>query len=150
MHDFLEFVCDRFEVVVFCKGSELSCSPVLDAIEGGCKRRFFAHRLYSDYVLFDNPAFSVKYYDILLKDGRRLAKDVVIVDSNVGAYCLDLYNGVPIYPYSGAETDRQLVALAKCLEELKKCEDVPDTIICKVNAAFATTGRSSERKSSTS
>ena len=110
------FLKKYFEVIVFCKGSELYCKPVLDTLESSCK--YFAHRLYDNYVLFENQNFSVKYYDFLLKYDRT-PKNTIIIDSNVDAYCLNLSNGIPICPFDEGYDD-ELIRLARYLENIEK------------------------------
>ena len=145
LEEFLEFAAKRFELIVFCKGCELYCSPVLDAIEHNTK--YFAHRVYGDHALFENPKFSVKYYDFLLTDGRSV-DSTIIVDSNVGAYCLRLYNGLPIRPYLRPD-DTELIHLAKYLEEVRGARSVPEIIGSCVRRVFSTSGTAvAKRRSS--
>lgn len=120
MLEFLDFLSESFELIVFCSGSELYCSPVLDAIEA--KRKYFAYRLYGSHVLFENQKFSVKYYDFLMA-GSRSVQDTIIVDCDVGTYCLNLSNGVPVSPFVTG-SDFELVHLAKYLEGMRDAKDV--------------------------
>ena len=84
--------------------------------------KYFSHRLYGNYVLFDNQYSSVKYYDFLLTYGRT-KENTIIVDSGVNTYCLNLYNGIPTSPFIN-EHDVELISLAKYLEEIKEVPNV--------------------------
>ena len=120
LKDFLEFIASRFELIVFCKGSELCYKPILDYLEANMK--YFSHRLYGNYVLFDNQYSSVKYYDFLLTYGRT-KENTIIVDSGVNTYCLNLYNGIPTSSFIN-QHDVELISLAKYLEEIKEVANV--------------------------
>ncbi len=122
---FLDFLASHFEVIVFCKGLPMYCAPVLDALES--EKRYFAHRVYGNHTLFENQQFSVKYYDFLIS-APRTVKNTIVVDSHVGAYCLNLANGLPATPFTGAALDSELVRLAKFLEGLQKADDVSQVI----------------------
>ncbi len=114
--EFLEYVSRNYEIIVFCNGSPLYCSPVLDFIER--KKKYFAYRLYNNHVLFENATFSVKYYDFLLSEPRTI-HNTVIVESHVGTYSLLINSGVPVTPYNSASgTDQELVLLAGFLERI--------------------------------
>ena len=127
-YEFLDYVSKKYEIIVFCNGSDLYCKPVLDYIEK--ERLYFAHRAYGSYVLFENPTFSVKYYDFLMCDGRD-SNNSVIVDSHVGTFCLRIANGVPVLPYSDTEKgDEELIGLAKCLDELAISANISAAINC--------------------
>ena len=111
--------------MVFCTGSELYCSPILDEIES--QKKFFAHRIYGNAVLFSNPNFPIKYYDFLLTGGRN-KENTVIVENNVGSYLLNMLNGIPIDKFSN-NMDGELVKLAKYLKDLNKFDNISDIII---------------------
>ncbi len=118
---------ELYELVAYCDGDELSCAPVLDYIERD--KRYFAHRLYSQHALFKNTSFTVKYYGLLLRDGRSL-ENMVLVESKVPTYCLHIHNGIPIKAYHGheQEEDRELVYLASSLAELATVASVQLTL----------------------
>ncbi len=129
MFEFLDFLSANFEVIVFCSGSEAYCGAILDAIE--TDKRYFAHRVYNDLALFQNAAFSVKYYDFIMC-GERSRDNTFILESEVGAYCLNMFNGVPIAPYKGESgeegEDSELAYVAKYLESVKDVASVYATI----------------------
>ncbi|MDR3547020.1 MAG: HAD family hydrolase [Candidatus Pacebacteria bacterium] len=132
--EFLEYVSNSYEIIVFCNGSTIYCSHVLDFIER--QRRYFAHRLYNNHVLLENSTFSVKFYDVLLNEQRTL-HNTVIVESQVATYSLLIYSGVPMLPYKAAEAgDRELVRLASFLDQMLKVDSVFGYISGKVRHAM--------------
>ncbi len=128
MLGFLEHIAERFEVIVYCKGTEETCAPILDAIEDS--QLYFAHRVYGNHVLFDNTSYSLKYYDFLLGSYRTI-HNTIIMDTTVGAYSLHLYNGIPVRPFVPSPSDAadiELLYVAKYLEVLRSVPSVSDTI----------------------
>jgi len=133
MYEFLEYVSEMFEVIVYCKGNKAYCSPILDAIEE--HKKYFAHKLYHNHILFENQKFSVKYYDFCFSDDRS-NDNTVIVDKDVGIFSLNMFNGVPIPPYLNNKADIYDVELAYVAQYLEHLKDVPS-----VNAEISTTLR---------
>ena len=115
--EFLDFVMEMFELVVFTKGCEMYCSAVLDSLEA--RKKYFAHRVYNDHVLFENVNFTVKHYDFLFS-GLRTTDNTLILDCCPATYTLKLYSGLPVCPYNPKlpMADTELVSIAKCLEEI--------------------------------
>ena len=135
LFDFLDFLADRFEVIVFCTGSEFYCSAMLDAIES--KRRYFAHRAYNDHVLFENCNYVIKDYNFLFTKDR--SKDnTIIVEHSVATFCMKMYNGilVPQYVPENKANSGDLVELAKCLEDLNSKPSVKTHIKGVVSRKF--------------
>lgn len=131
--EFLEYVSKNYEIIVFCNGSPLYCSSALDYIER--HQKYFAHRLYNDHVMFENSAFSVKYYDFLFDDHRTL-QSTVIVETHVATYSLLMNSGVPIAAYNpGNLMDKELVRLAGFLDRLLAEDSIPSYIGGKVRQA---------------
>ena len=130
----MEYVSKKYEIVIFCGGSQLYCTPVLNFIEE--KRKYFAHYISNDYVLFDNANFTVKYYDFLLHKPRTL-KNTVIMESHVATYSLLLYSGIPVSIYKSiCIADKELIEIAKFLDILAESEDINKTIRQKVQEAI--------------
>ena len=136
MFEFLENISDRFEVIVYCKGGEEYCSSILEAIEK--KKTYFSHKLYKDHVLFENLKYSVKYYDFLMGNGRSV-DNTIILDQNVGVFCLNMFNGIPISPFLSSRTDIydiQLACVAQYLEHLKDVPSICDAISASLREAM--------------
>jgi TFIIF-interacting CTD phosphatase-like protein len=135
LREFLEQMSSSYELVVFATGSEMYCSPVLDCIEEG--RKYFAHRVFGDHLLFQGMQYPVKHYDFLFRPPRN-HDNTLIVDLSPTIYCMKMCNGIPITPYKPAEpiSDLQLVHLAQYLEVLKKETNVATAIGSAVRAAL--------------
>ena len=125
IYDFLDFISKYFEVIIFCEGLEIYCAPVLDALEKG--KKYFAHRIYGDHLLFENQHASVKYYNFLLGYGRS-NKNAIIVDCDVAKYCLNMENGIPVTPMKDDGKDVELVYLAKYLEGIRRSVNIAEEI----------------------
>ena len=131
LFEFLELMSEKFELVVFCSGSEMYCASVLDDIEH-C-RKYFSYRIYNDHVLFENSQYSIKDYDILFSNGRT-TDNTIIVEHKILAFCMKVFNGVLVKYFSATSSkqDNELIYLAKYLEELNAqpsvCKYIGDTI----------------------
>ena len=134
LFDFLESVTKQYEVIVYCAGSQLYCSHVLDYIERD--KQYFAHRLYNTHVLFESAQYSIKYYDFLLSKPRS-RDNTVIVETAVSTYSLLLYNGLPIEPFTTYLPDQdQLMWLASYLDQLARLPSVYEEINAIVQDAL--------------
>ena len=122
---------EMFELIVYCRGSEIYCESVLDDIEQ--HKKYFAHRIYNNHVLFENTHYSIKDYDFLFYNGRT-NDNTIIVENNVATFCMKIFNGVVIKQFSVASSsqDNELIFLVKYLEELHAlpsvCKCIGDTI----------------------
>ena len=134
LYQFLDYISEKYEIIVYCNGSAIYCNRILDYIERN--KKYFAHRLYNTHVLFENSSFSVKYYDFLFHP-TRTTENTVIVETHVATYLLNLYSGIPVAPYKGDNPDDvELARLAKYLTSLAKCEDISLEIKMKVHRSF--------------
>ena len=116
LYEFLDFTAKNFEVIVYCSGSDLYCSPILDEIES--THKYFAHRIYNDHIFLENNSYSIKSYDFLFSRGRT-EHNTIIVEHSVASFCLNTANGIVISKFLPEDSgDKELTRLAKCLEEL--------------------------------
>lgn len=85
-------------------------------------KRYFAHRIFNTQVLFENPEYSVKFYDYLFTKERRLESSV-IVECDLRTCALAPTIAVPIKPYDfSMHEDDAFVHLAKYLSTIAECE----------------------------
>lgn len=130
----MQYISKKYEIIVFCNGSQYCCDQVINEIEG-CSR-YFAHRLYNSHVLFENPLFSVKDYEFLLKEPRT-TNNTVIVDSSVATYSLMQFLGIPVTKFNPElKDDDELVRLACYLDYLAGCSNIKSIINSNVQAAL--------------
>ena len=127
MHEFLNYVAEKFELIAFCSGDVVTCSGLLDYIEKD--RRYFEYRFFGDHALFENANFCIKYYDFLLS-GERSLENIIILESGVAIYSLHIFNGIPVRPYnvSNRKADNELIYVAKFLTDIEKVESIQLTL----------------------
>ncbi|XP_073017300.1 uncharacterized protein [Primulina eburnea] len=114
--EFLNFLSQKFEVVVFTAGIEKYASLVLDRLDW---RSCISHRLYRD---------SCKEFDgKLVKDLSEIGRDVsrlVIVDDNPNSYIFQPDNAIPIKPFINDLRDLELKKLINFFEGCDSVEDM--------------------------
>lgn len=126
MHEFLAYISSKYEVIVFCSGSSLYCDIVLDYIESSSK--YFAHRVYNTYVMFEHDNHSVKYYKFLLSPERTPA-NTLIADISAEVFALELNSGITTSPYREMNlADRELLVLANTIDKTIETGNVSLTI----------------------
>ncbi|XP_055804926.1 uncharacterized protein LOC129873776 [Solanum dulcamara] len=120
MDEFLEFLSDKFEVVVFTAGLKEYASLVLDRID---RKGLISHRLYRNSCKEVDGMF-VKD----LSDKGRDMKRVVIVDDNPNSYLFQPENAIPIRPFTDDLADGELKKLIEFLGGCNEVEDMRDAV----------------------
>lgn len=120
VEEFLEFLSNKFEIVVFTAGIEEYASQVLDRIDG---KGLVSHRLYRDSC----KELDGKFVKDLSELGRDL-KRVVIVDDNPNSYVFQPDNALPILPFIDDLGDGELKNLIQFFEKLDEVEDTRDAV----------------------
>lgn len=120
MDEFLEFLSEKFEVVVFTAGLKEYASLVLERID---RKGLISHRLYRDSCKEVDGMF-VKD----LSDKGRDMKRVVIVDDNPNSYHLQPENAIPIRPFTNDLADGELKKLIEFLGGCHEVEDMRDAV----------------------
>ncbi|KZV57535.1 CTD small phosphatase-like protein [Dorcoceras hygrometricum] len=113
--EFLNFLSQKFEVVVFTAGIEKYASLVLDRLDW---RSRISHRLYRDSC----KEFDGKLVKDLSEIGRDLSR-LVIVDDNPNSYVFQPDNAIPIKPFIDDLGDSELI---KLINFFKGCDSVED------------------------
>ncbi|KAL1567442.1 protein-serine/threonine phosphatase [Salvia divinorum] len=118
--EFLAYLSDKFEIVIFTAGIEEYASQVLDKLDW---RNAISHRLYRD---------SCKAVDgIFVKDlgetGRDLSR-VVIVDDNPNSYQFQPENAIPIRQFVDDLGDEELKKMMELFEGCDLGEDLRDFV----------------------
>ncbi|KAL2931014.1 Uncharacterized protein RDABS01_036424 [Bienertia sinuspersici] len=117
---FLEYLCGKFEIVVFTAGLREYASLVLDELD---KNKVINHRLYRDSC----RELDGKYVKDLAQMGRDLWK-VVIVDDNPNSYAFQPQNAIPIKPFIEDLQDNELSKLIQFFEASEGVEDIRDAV----------------------
>lgn len=118
--EFLSFLSDKFEIVVFTAGIEEYASLVLDRLDW---RKLISHRLYRDSC----KEFEGKFVKDLSEIGRELNR-VVIVDDNPNSYQFQPDNAIPIKPFTDDLGDDELKRMIQFFEGCDLVEDMRDAV----------------------
>ncbi|OMJ78709.1 hypothetical protein SteCoe_21429 [Stentor coeruleus] len=114
--EFLEFVCDKFEVVIFTASMKLYAEKVLKVLDPNNKLRY---KFYRDSCVEVKGQF-VKDLRVFGRDLR----EVVIVDNSDLAFSCQPENGILISSWFNDQNDRELEKLHRFLMEVSTFEDV--------------------------
>ncbi|KAJ8549425.1 hypothetical protein K7X08_033132 [Anisodus acutangulus] len=118
--ELLEYLSEKFEVVVFTAGLKEYASLVIDRID---RKGLISHRLYRDSCKEVDGKF-VKD----LSDMGRDMKRVAIVDDNPNSYLFQPENAIPIRPFTDDLGDGELKKLIEFLGGCVEVEDMRDAV----------------------
>ncbi|KAL3851437.1 hypothetical protein ACJIZ3_013319 [Penstemon smallii] len=118
--EFLKFLSENFEIVVFTAGNKMYASAVIDQLDN---RNLISHRLYRNSCTLING----RYVKDLSRTGRDM-KSVVLVDDNPDSYELQPENGIPINQFYDDDEDEELNKLIPFFQGLDSVEDVRDAV----------------------
>lgn len=121
LQQFLDTLCDKYELVLFTAGIRQYGIKVLRAIDPKLRIQYLLDRRFCT-ILGKNQ----KNQDLYIKDLKILGRDLsktIIVDDRDYSFCLDAANGHLIPSFDGDRRDNCLVQLQ---EYLLKCLDAKD------------------------
>ncbi|KAG8365575.1 hypothetical protein BUALT_Bualt18G0119700 [Buddleja alternifolia] len=118
--EFLKFLSEKFEVVVFTAGIEAYASLVVDKLDW---RKVVSHRLYRDSC----KEVDGKFVKDLSEVGREM-NNVMIVDDNPNSYHYQPDNAIPIKPFTDDLGDEELKKLIKFFEGCDSVQDMRDVV----------------------
>jgi Dullard-like phosphatase family protein len=131
LKEFLNFVKDLFEVVIFTASVDIYCNPLMDRIDPENKMQ--AQRLFRDHCSSVNGSY-VKDLSLL---GRPL-EQICIIDNSPVAYLFQPRNAIPIISWFDDPNDTELLDLFPTLRALAEATDVYD-VLDPYNARLAVT-----------
>ncbi|KPA86713.1 nuclear lim interactor-interacting factor-like protein [Leptomonas pyrrhocoris] len=117
LKDFLQFVCQRFEVVIFTASMRAYCDNLMDEIDPNGDLGNL--RLFREHCTLCESSY-VKDLHLLGRDLRRVA----IIDNSPAAYAFQQRNAIPIRTWIDDPDDRELFNLLPLLDRLARCEHV--------------------------
>ncbi|XP_042064509.1 probable C-terminal domain small phosphatase [Salvia splendens] len=118
--EFLSYLSEKFEIVIFTAGIEEYASLVLDKLDW---RKAISHRLYRNSC----RAVDGKFVKDLGEIGRELSR-VVIIDDNPNSYQFQPENAIPIRPFVDDLGDEELRKMMQLFEGCDLGEDLRDFI----------------------
>ncbi|XP_042041788.1 carboxy-terminal domain RNA polymerase II polypeptide A small phosphatase 1-like [Salvia splendens] len=124
--EFLAYLSDRFEIVIFTAGIEEYASLVVDKLNW---RNGISHRLYRDSC----RAVDGMFVKDLGETGRDLSR-AVIVDDNPNSYQFQPENAIPIKQFVDDVGDEELKKMMELFEGCDLGEDLRDFVRVFVGA----------------
>lgn len=121
LHEFLNFVASRFEVVIFTASLGLYCNPLMDYLDP--EGKLGKLRLFREHCSKANGAY-IKDLSLL---GRPLDR-IAIVDNSPVAYYFQSRNAIPIVSWFDDDGDKELWELLPLLRNLAECQSVYDVL----------------------
>jgi len=119
--EFLEKICNKFEVVVFTASQKVYADELLNRIDP--EGKYIQHRLFRESCLAVEGNF-LKDLNVL---GRDMSK-MVLVDNSPHAFGYQVDNGIPIESWFDDPTDTELLKLEKYLQTLHTVSDVRSSV----------------------
>eukprot|EP00667_Euglena_gracilis_P009167 EG_transcript_9306 len=117
LEEFLEYIKNRFEVVIFTASQKVYANKLLDILDP--TQEIFHHRVFREGCTNVEGNY--------LKDLSALGRDLgrtVIVDNSPQAFAYQLDNGIPILSWFESPHDRELFKVIPLLDRLLEAEDV--------------------------
>lgn len=120
VNEFLEYVSERFNIIIFTAGMQAYADPILDDLDPN--NIIFKKRYYRDSCVYSiKKQGLVKNLNIITND----MKSIIIVDNTSMSYSLQPENGIPIISWYGNDkNDKELLNLIPILDEIYNSDDV--------------------------
>ena len=120
LFEFLNYVYDKFELIIFTASHKNYADKIIDYIEKD--KRYFSLRLYRQHCIFIKPGIYIK--DLRIFKNRDL-KNIILIDNSIFSYSNQLSNGILITSFYNDKEDDFLLSLKDYLEYLiEDCDDV--------------------------
>ncbi len=120
LFEFLNYVYDKFELIIFTASHKNYADKIIDYIEKD--KKYFSLRLYRQHCIFIKPGIYIK--DLRIFKNRDL-KDIILIDNSIFSFSNQLSNGILITSFYNDKEDDFLLSLKDYLEYfIEDCDDV--------------------------
>jgi len=113
LEEFLDFVKDRFEVIVFTASKQEYADWILNYLDP--ENNIFKHRFYRENCI--SVMNKVYLKDLRIFNNRKL-ENMLIIDNSLYSFSNQLSNGILISSFYNNENDRELYYLIKYLNNV--------------------------------
>ncbi len=120
LFDFLNYVKDKYELIIFTASQKNYADKIIDYIEKD--QKYFSLRLYREHCIFIKPGLYIK--DLRIFKNRDL-KNIILIDNSIFSFAHQLNNGILVTSFYNDEDDCFLINLKDYLIYcIENCDDV--------------------------
>ena len=120
LFDFLNYVKDKYELIIFTASQKNYADKIIDYIEKD--QKYFSLRLYREHCIFIKPGLYIK--DLRIFKNRDL-KNIILIDNSIFSFAHQLNNGILVTSFYNDEDDCFLINLKDYLMYcIENCDDV--------------------------
>lgn len=118
MMDTIKKLAVDFEIMLFSDGIRDLHTKIVEKIDP--ENKYFSFCLYREHCYQSDKGFFVKDLRVI----NRPFDSMVLVDNSTCCFGFQLSNGVPIVPFTGDQSDAELLVLTEYLQHLLNKPDV--------------------------
>ena len=120
LFDFLNYVKEKYELIIFTASQKNYADKIIDYIEKD--QKYFSLRLYREHCIFIKPGLYIK--DLRIFKNRDL-KNIILIDNSIFSFAHQLNNGILVTSFYNDEDDCFLINLKDYLIYcIENCDDV--------------------------
>ena len=120
LFDFLNYVKEKYELIIFTASQKNYADKIIDYIEKD--QKYFSLRLYREHCIFIKPGLYIK--DLRIFKNRDL-KNIILIDNSIFSFAHQLNNGILVTSFYNDEDDCFLINLKDYLMYcIENCDDV--------------------------
>ena len=120
LFDFLNYVKEKYELIIFTASQKNYADKIIDYIEKD--QKYFSLRLYREHCIFIKPGLYIK--DLRIFKNRDL-KNIILIDNSIFSFAQQLNNGILVTSFYNDEDDCFLINLKDYLMYcIENCDDV--------------------------
>ena len=120
LFDFLNYVKEKYELIIFTASQKNYADRIIDYIEKD--QKYFSLRLYREHCIFIKPGLYIK--DLRIFKNRDL-KNIILIDNSIFSFAHQLNNGILVTSFYNDEDDCFLINLKDYLIYcIENCDDV--------------------------